>query len=75
MPNGGYASSNGITLSPDAHKDVEYYLQCERDVKDNPNHMGLNFYLSSHPHLSPDHLYELIGSSYEKAKKDCESLK
>lgn len=56
MPNGGYVKENGITLCKDT-----CHLLCEE------YHIsgGTNW----HEGLHPDDLYEMIGSSYERARE------
>lgn len=71
MPNDGYASSNGITL-------------CD-EVRDHPIHLFSCHMRAETFHITggkehtegfhPDDLYRKIGSTYEKAFKDSESLK
>lgn len=59
MPNGGYVLENGITLCKDT-----CHLKAEQ------------FHISGQaaPGCSPDDLYRLISSSYEKAVKESEKL-
>ena len=59
MPNGGYATSNGITVCNDDH------LKCE----------GYNGYDVTNDGFSPNDLYKKIGSSYSEAYLDSLSLK
>lgn len=57
MPNDGYALSNGITLCPEHHRKAEVYHQTHHQTWV--------------PNLSPDELYQLIGSTYQQAYQDC----
>ena len=58
MPNGGYVAENGISLCPQCHIEAEAYLKGDE----------------SKPDFAPVVLYELIGSSYEKAVAASEKL-
>lgn len=60
MPNGGYVLSNGISLCHTHHMDAEQFHIMK----------GNNWVTGMHP----DDLYELIGSSKEKAIADSERL-
>jgi hypothetical protein len=53
IPNGGYVKENGITLCPKHHMDAEQY-----------HITGGAGYIEG---MHPNDLYEMIGSSYEKA--------
>ena len=59
MLNGGYATTNGITVCLDHHKECEDYLN------------GFSFDQT----YCPNNLYEMIGSNYDQAFYDCENLK
>lgn len=60
MPNGGYVKENGITLCPEHHFMAEKY------------------HISNHVEweegMHPNDLYQLIGSSLEKAQKFSQRL-
>ena len=58
MPNGGYATSNGITVCSKHHLDAEQFHITGKSI----------------PGFSPEELYTKIGSSYEKAYLDSENL-
>lgn len=58
MPNGGYVKENGISLCPECHEKAEVF-----------HSTGVAF-----EGFSPDDLYHLIGSSYEKAHDASEKL-
>ena len=61
MPNGGYVVTNGITLCDKVggcHMKAEAFYMV-KEVE---------------PGFTPDELYSLIGSSYERAVKDSEGL-
>lgn len=58
LPSGGYVRSNGISLCAACHMLAEVYHSTG----------------SAHPGYSPDDLYARIGSSYEQARADSESL-
>lgn len=51
MPNGGYVMENGITLCPECHEKAEVFHSTG----------------TSSAGFSPDDMYVLIGSSYERA--------
>lgn len=53
MPGGGYVKENGITLCHEHHMMAEVYHSCGKELWEDGFH--------------PNDLYELIGSSYEKA--------
>ncbi len=53
MENGGYVFENGISVCSDCHLKCEYYFQFGTPIEG----------------FSIEKLYELIGSSYEKAKE------
>lgn len=56
MPNGGYVVANGISLCPDCHLKAEsYHISGGESVEEG---------------FHPDELYELVGSSYERAYRD-----
>lgn len=59
MPNGGYSTTNGITVCK------EHHFMCEK------YHMGEEVPDGFHP----DELYTMIGTYYEQAVIDCENLK
>lgn len=59
MPNGGYVATNGITLCQLHHKLAELFHETGQ----------------AHPGFSPEDLYRLIESSYEKAYHDSMNLK
>jgi hypothetical protein len=61
VPNGGYASSNGITVCQ------EHHLLCEEWHSSNQT--------TFHPGYHPNDLYRIINSSYDKAYTDCQKLK
>ena len=63
MPNGGYVLENGITLCPGCHMMAELTLSAISQ--------GDSFKESWHP----KYLYQLIGSSYEKAVAASERLR
>lgn len=58
MPNGGYVSENGISLCPECHVKAEVFHSTGAAL----------------PGFSPEELYVLIGSSYERAVKASERL-
>ena len=58
MPNGGYVPENGISLCPTCHEKAEVFHSTGTAL----------------PGFSPDDLYRLIGSSYEKAVRASERL-
>lgn len=58
MPGGGYVAENGISLCPECHQKAEVFHQT-----------GIAL-----PSWHPDDLYQLIGSSYEKAFKASQKL-
>lgn len=66
MLNGGYVTSNGITLCDDGengcHYKVEAFYDSEEMIED------------THNELHPYNLYKLIGSSYAKADIDSAKL-
>lgn len=51
MPNGGYVKENGISVCPSCHEKAEVFHSTGTSVTG----------------FSPDDLYKMIGSSYEKA--------
>jgi 5-methylcytosine-specific restriction endonuclease McrA len=59
MPNGGYVESNGISLCKQCHKQAEAFHETGVVIEK----------------FSPEELYVVIGSSFEKAVKDSERLK
>jgi 5-methylcytosine-specific restriction endonuclease McrA len=61
MPSGGYVAENGVSLCPPCHLKAEDYFV------DSPPRMLDETY-------SPEKLYELIGSSHERAVKASERL-
>ncbi len=58
LPNGGYVKENGISLCPDCHLKAEQFHSTGEAC----------------PGYSPDDLYRLIGSSYEKAVQASKKL-
>lgn len=58
MPNGGYVLTNGISLCQDHHKLAEIFHSTG----------------TAAPGFSPEDLYKIIGSSYEKALAESERL-
>lgn len=58
MPNGGYVAENGISLCSDCH------LKAEMTMNDGKHFNG----------YSPEDLYNLIGSSKEKAIEESKKL-
>lgn len=59
MPNGGYVVENGISLCPAHHEMAEAFHSTGKPV----------------PGFSPNNLYNLIGSSYDRAVRASEKLK
>jgi RNA polymerase subunit RPABC4/transcription elongation factor Spt4 len=59
LPNGGYVVENGISLCPDCHQKAEQF-----------HSTGV-----SYPGYSPEDLYKVIDSNYEKAVEASEKLK
>lgn len=51
LPNGGYVKENGITLCPKCHEKAEVFHSTGAALEG----------------FSPEDLYKLIGSNYEKA--------
>lgn len=60
MPNGGYVAENGISLCGVCHEKAEAYWIIEG---------------AQQPTFMPEHLYDLIGSSFELAIEVSESFK
>ena len=60
MPNGGYATENGVSLCSEHHAMAEVYHQSS----------GAYWIVG----FNPNELYKKIGSSYDKAYSACESL-
>ena len=58
MPNGGYVLENGITLCPDCHIKAEIFHSSGK----------------SYEGYSPEDLYNVIGSTYDKAYAASERL-
>lgn len=58
LPNGGYVKENGISLCEECHKKAEVFHSTG----------------TSHPGYSPEDLYKMINSNYEKAKEASEKL-
>lgn len=58
MPNGGYCKENGISLCSEHHKLAEVFHSTG----------------TAAPGFSPEDLYKMIGSTYEKAKAASEKL-
>lgn len=58
MPHGGYVKENGITLCPACHEKAEVFHSTGQAA----------------PGFSPEDLYELIGSSRERASRASEGL-
>lgn len=59
MPNGGYVAENGVSLCGKCHEKAEAYWIIEG---------------AQQPLYSPENLYHLIGSSFEKAIEASELL-
>lgn len=58
MPHGGYVLENGISLCPEHHMMAErFHISGGKEWEEN---------------MHPNDLYELIGSSYEKAVEESE---
>ena len=53
LPNGGYVAENGISLCAACHEKAEVYHESEKTIHE--------------PGFLPNDLYNLIGSSFEKA--------
>ena len=70
MPNGGYVVENGIFLCPDCHLEAERYLKAEHIFD-----WEIPAVEWPSEQYSPENLYKLIGSSYEKAVAASERLK
>ena len=72
MPNGGYVVENGITVCEDpCHRLVEEWHVQGYDTKPRELLDHRRYVLLKH---TPNYLYKLIGSSYEKAVTASEKL-
>lgn len=78
MPNGGYCAENGITLckgEEGCHKKAEGYLIWEGALDAQYGDPGfVRYAMEPLRDFSPEALYKLIGSSYEKAVEAAEKL-